>query len=342
MPLTKGTSRRPRVFCILVLLLSGCGSTLSSRVAYLEDTRNMTAAEELLVSTTTAEPGNHEAQFLLGRILFENKDYARGVAAFEASIRASTRYEEEIQLITARHLNEAVQAGNAAMELSDWGEAATQFAFATEIDSDRHEFWDAYGTVLALNGQRTDAESAFHRSLSLDPNSPVALNNLAELALRRNDFDRCIEFAERLLATGIRSDAANLKIFYAALGKGNLDRADTAFRAIALKDRMLYHNQIVANFNANALERAATSLEQLAGTPIDYESSGIYSIVLSEVYYRQREYDDMARVLRPIVDQFSADLNARRSLIMAYDLIGFEAEARQQREALYSILSQTN
>src|SRR5207302_1034027 len=66
----------------------------------------------------------------------------------------------------------------------------------------------ALGGAAAAVGKRADAEAAFQRALSIDPQNTVAHNELARLQLRKSSISRpgALGEAAASFATAVRSD----------------------------------------------------------------------------------------------------------------------------------------
>jgi len=328
------------------LVFWGCESSLVRQVSYYEKTRNVTGARKVLEGAVADEPANPEALFLLGKLNFEHQEYRLGTERMSRSRKASTRYETEIKYLVSVHLSTTVKAGNEAYKSEDWSEAAQQFTYATIIDSLDPQLWLALGAATFQEGKFEASKAAYKNALQLNTESVSALLNLSEIALREERFADAEQLA--LSAIGgegaIVSDMGNEKLFYARFFQNELEGANEAFNAVpsGKASLLLGHNHAVANVNANLLDEAAKGLKRLSASVDDKLTDGLYSRLLGEVYYKQRRYDEMAKLFETVVKQWPNDLDARRNLIIAYDLIGFKAEAATVRNELRALESRIN
>lgn len=323
---------------ILLLALTGCESSLMRQVAYHEKTRDYGAAVSVLESAIAADPSNPEALYLLGRVHFNEQEYEKGLPQLDKAVALSSRYESEISYLKATHLNEAVKLGNSALQEEDWTLAAEQFAFATEISPDDVRMWLALGSAFLADDKLTEAENAFASALQRDPESAEALLNSAEIKLREKDYEAAILPAERVLALypEEHGDLANVKLFYARLALNDIEGANRAYGALTFSQVLERHNHAVANYNAQIFDEAESTLARLKGLPEDKRRAGEYSMLLGEILLQEQRWDEAAALYKQVVISYPRDQDARMNLIMAYDLIGFEAEAKAERKLLQS------
>ena len=101
---------------------------------------------------------------------------------------------------------------------------------ADELKPDQADAWNLRGAVYLKQKMYDKAESAFNRSVAIDPNLWAAQFNLAEVSFQKKDYARGRTVFERLLAQTDRYKAANkwelvlYKAFLCALLSG--DEAD--------------------------------------------------------------------------------------------------------------------
>ena len=99
---------------------------------------------------------------------------------------------------------------------------------------DKGAFIDAYlmkGFVLDVHMALSDkAAQHYEKSLSFDPSHPIALLRLAEIALRKDEWDRALSYASRALSVGgdCSDDVRGLLMLAQSVAFLNTDRAEEA------------------------------------------------------------------------------------------------------------------
>jgi type IV pilus assembly protein PilF len=92
--------------------------------------------------------------------------------------------------------------------------AEADAAFDRAITTPRYDgvarSWMARGVCLARAGRWADAERALSRSYELDPTSPIAAYNLAEVLLRRGELERARFYVGRVNAVPEQVNAQSL------------------------------------------------------------------------------------------------------------------------------------
>lgn len=127
-------------------------------------------------------------------------------------------------------------------ERKDWNNLLTTYNNIIYHASERDAFVDAYlmkGYVLDVHMSLADkAAQHYEKSLSFDAAHPGALMRLAELALRKDDWDRALSYAGRALSVGDVKEpsvAANLHLIQ-AIGSIQTNKsadAEAALKALA-------------------------------------------------------------------------------------------------------------
>ena len=123
-------------------------------------------------------------------------------------------------------------------ELKDWNNLLVTYNNIIHHAADREVFIHAYmmkGHVLDAHMTLADkAAQHYEKSLSFDASHPGALLRLAELALRKEDWDRAISYAGRALAVGDSADqkTTGLLNLVQAVGLLKTEKDDDAASAI--------------------------------------------------------------------------------------------------------------
>jgi tetratricopeptide (TPR) repeat protein len=149
--------------------------------------------------------------------------------------------ERQAQLARNKALNDAFNAGMAALQAKQWQQAVDSFVKAAEIDPKQHVVWGQLAEAyVGLAGTKTGAEmeavmqkafEAYQKAMELNPNDAAYHNNYA-LALAKA---RKVEEAQAELLKAAQLDPGRAGQFYYNLGAvlvniGQLEPAGEAFK----------------------------------------------------------------------------------------------------------------
>lgn len=131
-------------------------------------------------------------------------------------------------------LETALAPVQVAQNSGDWPQAKTLLSeiAAHPAAANNPPVWNQLGLACYLTDDLPGAENAFTRALSLDGQNFDALSNLANLHIRREDYDSGTDYLNRALA--IRPDDVNLLLTLGnvAVELGVFDTALMAFRRV--------------------------------------------------------------------------------------------------------------
>ncbi len=173
--------------------------------------------------------------------------------------------------------------------------------------------WEnSYGTALAMVGRFEEAESAFKRSLDLDPKNASVWNNLGELYQIMEQFDKSEEALKKCLAldSTLTQSWDNLGKVYAFTGRN--EEAEASYkRAIALDSDFVAHWNNLADLylNTNRLDEAEAAL--LKAKSLEPNDAAIWNN-LGTLYYRAGLQKEAEEALKKAL---SLDSNQVSSLI---------------------------
>ncbi len=105
--------------------------------------------------------------------------------------------------------------------LQDLPAAIENYRFILERDSSSVQAWDGLTSSLIESGDHEAAEKALKERLVIQPSSYVALTQLAELALERDEFERAIGYLKPLWSDFEKDKELSLLCFRAFAGKGD-------------------------------------------------------------------------------------------------------------------------
>jgi Flp pilus assembly protein TadD len=190
----------------------------------LKGTGNAAQAEHWLRLSIQLDPGHAEFHANLANLLRAQGKYLVAEEAYRAALRLLPEHR-----FARRGL---------ALTLDDLGKyAAAELECRTLLAGDPTdaETWTILGIVLAHRSLEVEAEGAYRRAISLEPNNPVAHHNLGALLakLERPQALQALETASTLGAAGYET---SYNLARAALNEGDLDAAERGFaRAVELQ-----------------------------------------------------------------------------------------------------------
>jgi tetratricopeptide (TPR) repeat protein len=211
---------------------------------YLQAGQNR-AALELLASLAQQHPLDAELQALYGVALGRTGNLAQAQRALERALEldptqgtalAARRALEQQQRVTrgepVETLNAAAsvafEAGLAALERSEFSEAAQAFARALEAqDSGIVAFYRGY--ALQRQGQSRQALPLYERALQDFPESDVILNNIGFAQLQLGRYDLALDALNRALAANAQNPEVHLNLGFTYYALQRYAQATQAF-----------------------------------------------------------------------------------------------------------------
>lgn len=321
---------------LCAVLLTGCESDLARRISAYEKTRDYEAAKALLEQTVQQQPQNAEAQYHLGRLYMREGRYEAGREALEASREASPRFGERIDYQIERYLRAEMADGSEALDDGRIRRAIRHFQAATQIQPDHATAHRALGHAFVQADQPTEAEAAYRQAHTLDADDVETLNNLAELAFQREDYEAAIEYSLQAVDPNAPEPDVIVRLAYAYVAQGELDEAEERFaQALSLQNsRALRRDYALVLFNRGKHREALEHLQAL----VDVEEPEPQLIrVLSESYYALENYERAVTWYRRLLDHAPDDRDALQNLVIAHEKLGQYDEAESYREQLQQV-----
>lgn len=211
--------------CVLGAALVGCSSSPTSRApepvpeqpakadiprlvqarielatAYFSRGQNSTALEEINAAIQ-ADPGQVSSYGLRGLIQAAMGDVSRAEQSFQQGLRLSSNDPDLLH-----------NYGWVLCQARRYAEADSQFALATQVPGHRDVARTllAQGICQARNQRLPEAERTLARAYELDPASPAAGINLAEVLYRRGEHERARFYVRRVNSVDEQVTAASL------------------------------------------------------------------------------------------------------------------------------------
>lgn len=321
--------------CVFVMVLAvvGCESDLARQVRQYEKTRDLESAEKLLSRTVEQDPGNAEAQFLLGRVHMRQGEYRSGVEAFQGSREASAQYVEKIDFLTEKYAHEEFRKGKSATDSGSYEDAARHFRNVTIIQPKNAEAFRALGQALVQTKQSEEAEEAYKEALNLEPENLEALNNVSALTYRRGAYSETIKYSERALGLEETEPEVTKRLAYAYLETGQFSEARKQFeRALQMiPSRQLRRDFAFALYNHEEYEAALSNLERLAESQ-DARDPVLHA--LGDTYLALDRPQEAVDTYIRLHEKNPADEDAVQGLLICYQKMGEEKKVKEYRKKL--------
>jgi len=235
--------------------LNGLDAALATATALARDTANLPAARGLK-----------------GGLYMSVQRYADAAAAYQAELDASP--SAQLMVATAVALNAAGRLADAERLLHDWIQSNPKDA-------------DAIRTLSSLNLESkrpAEAEKWLLALLALQPNDPVALNNLAWIYQSRND-PRALAMARKayLLSPGPQSaDTLGWIVTQQGNAKMGVLLLGQAARNLSTDPAIFYHLAVALN-GTGEKEKAIDILTQLVAAPGEFDDKPAVRKLLAEL-----------------------------------------------------------
>ena len=255
------------------------------------------------------DPKMPEAQLNLGVLLLERQP-AAAVAALRRAVELLPSESRPRYLL-----------GLAQERSGDFSGAAESFAGATRLDPKDLDSLTRLGQVLLRLGKSADAEGKFRAALELQPNSPEALQGLAQ-SLDQQKKPQAVDAYRNYLAAEPDDKAARLRLVHLLVEQQKYDEAvaenakDNAGQPATVDDLKLRAD---IEINQKKLDEAITTLRRaLALAPNDAQLHG----GLGRIYLEKRQFADAEKELKAALELDRNNLAYWKDLSSTYYLAG--------------------
>ena len=255
------------------------------------------------------DPKMPEAQLNLGVLLLERQP-AAAVAVLRRAVELLPSESRPRYLL-----------GLAQERSGDFSGAAESFAGATRLDPKDLDSLTRLGQVLLRLGKSADAEGKFRAALELRPNSPEALQGLAQ-SLDQQKKPQAVDAYRNYLAAEPDDKAARLRLVHLLVEQQKYDEAvaenakDNAGQPATVDDLKLRAD---IEINQKKLDEAITTLRRaLALAPNDAQLHG----GLGRIYLEKRQFADAEKELKAALELDRNNLAYWKDLSSTYYLAG--------------------
>ena len=255
------------------------------------------------------DPKMPEAQLNLGVLLLERQP-AAAVAALRRAVELLPSESRPRYLL-----------GLAQERSGDFSGAAESFAGATRLDPKDLDSLTRLGQVLLRLGKSADAEGKFRAALELQPNSPEALQGLAQ-SLDQQKKPQAVDAYRNYLVAEPDDKAARLRLVHLLVEQQKYDEAvaenakDNAGQPATVDDLKLRAD---IEINQKKLDEAITTLRRaIALAPNDAQLHG----GLGRIYLEKRQFADAEKELKAALELDRNNLAYWKDLSSTYYLAG--------------------
>jgi Flp pilus assembly protein TadD len=279
------------------------------------------------------EPGNAEAQFLLGRVYMRQGEYGSGMDAFQEARESSARYVEKIDFLIEKYAHEEFRKGKSATESGSYGSAARHFRNVTILQPKNAEAFRALGQALVQTKQPEEAEKVYEEALKLEPENLEALNNISALTYRRGAYSETIKYSERALGLEKTEPEVVKRLAYAYLEVGPFSEAKRQFeRALQITpSRQLRRDFAFALYNHEDYEAALSNLQRLAESE-DASTSILHA--LGDTYLALGRPERAVGTYTRLHEKNPTDEDAIQGLLICYQKMGEGKKVEKYRKRL--------
>ncbi|MBA2661248.1 MAG: tetratricopeptide repeat protein [Bradymonadaceae bacterium] len=194
--------------CAATLLACGGKATKSDEAA--EEIRR-TQAQQAAEETGLQEEALMAFQLALAEIEKDPSDVEAAIGHLEKAVQLEPDFAEA-------HYNLGLLYGQTERRT----ESVRHVQRARELDPDVFDYTVALAQALAVNEQFADAETLFSEVLARDEQNLTAKNNMAVIALKRDDDERAMEFVREILREDIKNVGALNTLGLIYFKRGNL------------------------------------------------------------------------------------------------------------------------
>ena len=255
------------------------------------------------------DPKMPEAQLNLGVLLLERQP-AAAVAALRRAVELLPSESRPRYLL-----------GLAQERSGDFSGAVESFAGATRLDPKDLDSLTRLGQVLLRLGKSADAEGKFRAALELQPNSPEALQGLAQ-SLDQQKKPQAVDAYRNYLVAEPDDKAARLRLVHLLVEQQRYDEAvaenakGNAGQPATVDDLKLRAD---IEINQKKLDEAITTLRRaIALAPNDAQLHG----GLGRIYLEKRQFADAEKELKAALELDRNNLAYWKDLSSTYYLAG--------------------
>ncbi len=305
----------------LIMLLFSCESTLMREFNHALSGEDVPSARDRVERALAADPDNHEAHYLWGKILASERKYTEAMESFDRSLSLSPVYKEEILFTLESNYRSEFNSANKALNEGRYAKAVDHLDAASRIYPERWEKYPLKGEAHRELGQYSLARESFERCIDIPKMHRYCAVNMALTYFQDREFDDAVRIAEKHLET-FPSDRNLLKIAaYANLETGDIASAESHFSrymdAGTTYEALL---QFAIDLNNKGELYAAERFFILCLNVEPYDKEVLSA--LSSIYLETGNFDLMAEANERLLSLDPNNAKVKEQLLLAYELSG--------------------
>lgn len=287
--------RNTAVSALCVLLLAACGDSPESMVASAKDymaKNDRNAASIQLKNALQKNPGLAEARFLLGKVNFDQGDYAGAEKELMRALDGGYSPDQVVPLLA-----QAMLYGGQGQRI--FTELANKELTVSEAKA---SLATSRGFALLQQGKRIPAQEEFNAALQASAGFPLARVGLARMRALDKDIDGALADIDEVLKAAPKLPEANSLRGDILLAKNRPDDAMQAYEAVIdakPTELSAYQSVITLLIRANKLDAAQAKVAALRKAVGNHPLAIYMQAFLDVKNGKSKEaYDGVLQVLR--------------------------------------------
>ncbi len=183
--------------------------------------------------------------------------------------------------------------------------------------------------IASEDGRSIDARAALERALELDPNSPIALRQLADSELQAGEFARAAEHLKRVLALRFDDSVTAFRLGQALVGEGNLAGAQEALETTLKFNPGQFDARLLLGQVCLDAKDAKAAEDQFEAALLIEPKNIVARLWLAKAQMAGRNLTEAARGLESLVKSQPQNADIIELLAQAYAGLGKEEEAER-------------
>ncbi|MDI6401626.1 hypothetical protein QLX67_06440 [Balneolaceae bacterium ANBcel3] len=319
------------IACIFLLL--SCESAVMREFNTLMAGNNTQATKQMLNEVLSDNPGDAEANYLMGNILMRERNYGDAKIYFDHSLNTSSMYREHIEYMMERSYR--IEVNEAISSYSDerYHSAIQSIKQAKSIHSDRIEVYRLLGRLYKKTDQVEEAKLTYKACLNLEAENRECGINLAVLYKENENYVEAIDLSKKFLEYYPDDYGFKKNLVYTYFEGGDFDRAEESFdELLQISFRYATLKQFANELNNRGeIYRAEKYYRRcLERRPMDQEVLS----ALSYIYMETGNFRLMVEANERLLISNPNDISLKKNLMLSYELHGDIDKYRAMREEL--------
>ncbi len=301
--------------------LTACESALMREFNHHMAGNDQQTAQRIVQQELSRDGQNPEANYLMGNLLSQQKQYNEANIYFDRSLNRSSVYREHIRFLKERNFRMEFNRGVELYQTDQFSRAAEHFELALQIYPNHNEVFPQLGKIYEELGRNDDAETAYRSCIENDPSHLECGLSLSSLLYENRRFEEAAQIAEQV-SRHYPEDWRGYRLQTdARLAARQFDRAETAFEELYSRARSYRHIKHFALtlYNEREIRRAEPFLVRcLEQRPNDPEVLQ----VLAGIYLDSGNYGLVIDAGNRVLNSDPNNNSIKAKMMIAYELLG--------------------